>query len=1270
MPALKLSRLWFNDFLSALLDVHGIVNDMSKLELGVEGYYAMLSMASSEGPCISVEGDMTECEIGCPLFDCQWHVIFGGGYVNRIPGPQTLLFETSLTNTDVINRLKEEPLPDGLRAVMRRHGIDILPKVSEDIRITGVRPFGSKKSYRKCESIQLIEGCITLAAAISGGAPGFAKFFFGDRWERLTEAHWPHQLYAAPTLSWLAQHTVSSVQAPEQLPESAARAKLVRWIPPQLTDRLGTIGKDLVDSPFVSKEWMEAHPSQQHYGYTYSNLSKWMSRQWETSADYAAKLLRDAVRLNLPQKPETYRQAAWEKKEDLFGSFDLFELRNVDIAGSHWRRVFVAFEASKAVEEVTQTILKSDPNAIGRSNVGFCWSSEQSLIPALASMPRWTADKMTASVLLWRAVARAAAEILRTGNFRPLPVATAGMHNWGTTLTLLPAVELPDVAQMFDELCALAAPFEDKLFLTSMADAAPKRLAARVYAALAVAVTAISSGRHENTLRKNERTFFNLFMLSQPITLVESWQESLLNEYGFSFCAHFIYSLYFERSPAFRVERTEEGGLLLKTGFMRAYKQGTAQRFVAWQSGNSKEKIALQTLCKSLGQLPDAVCGFFKPENISGQCTVRVSPALLSDFIFEAIPRLQRIGFFFDTEESFFKLRKPRVVATVTEGAGLRTKGLLDKEALSAFKWEAAVGDRVISRDELNRILKRTGEVFSYGDTFLYLSKEDADAIEAQLNAKHRLNVWDKLRAVLAGYLKGVEVMASDELKDRLRELFRIEDAPQPKGLSAELRPYQKRGYSWLVKNLSLGLGALIADDMGLGKTVQVIAALQHLKEKGELADERVLVVAPASILTNWQREIQRFAPSLTTEIYHGASREMAEAVADADVVITSYGILRRDLTALSLRRWRVMVLDEAQSVKNWASSQAEAARLLPVRQVIAMTGTPVENSLLEYWSILSTVQPGLLGGKTEFQRDYGRPIEESMDRRALARFKQLTAPFILRRVKTDKNVIADLPEKNEIDWFTSLTPQQVKLYEECLKTGLTDIKELADEADSKNDATMKEVVRNLKMKRRGSILRMITHLKQIADSPSIFAKQPAEDPDSGKGEALLSLLGPCLEAGNKVLVFTQYAEMGERLQTWIEKTGIRRPDFLHGGTSIEDRTAMIDRFQTDPSAKVLILTLKAGGTGLNLTAASVVIHYDLWWNPAAENQATDRAYRIGQTKEVIVYRFITAGTFEERIDKLLANKKRLASLAVSSGEKWIGDMSDSELEALFRLGA
>lgn len=827
---------------------------------------------------------------------------------------------------------------------------------------------------------------------------------------------------------------------------------------------------------------------------------------------------------------------------------------------------------------------------------------------------------------------------------------------------------------MFDDLCAMAAPFEDQLFATPLANYSRKRVQAKVYAAVALMTTAIHASYTEKTSARKDISLFKTLAMSgrypEKNYIRQEWKKSYYAEMVWSYCRVGLLAESFERTPAFRVLRTDEGGLVLKLGFMRSAQQGQSQRFVFWQNGNPSEKERLSNLCKLLGDLPDAICGFFKPENISHQCDIRISPALLSDFIFEAIPRLERHGFYFDTDESFFKLRKPRVVATVTSGESLLTKGLLDKNALSSFKWEAAVGDRVVSRAELDKILSRTNEVFSYGDTFLYLSQEDAEAIKAQLEAKHRLNAWDKLRALLAGYIKGVEVMASDELRDRLRDLFRIEDAPVPAGLTAVLRPYQKRGYSWLVKNLSLGLGALIADDMGLGKTIQVIAAILNLKDKGELADERALVVAPASLMTNWQREIRRFAPTLSASIYHGASRKMSEGIARTDIVITSYGILRRDLTELSLRRWRVMVLDEAQSVKNWASSQSEAARLLPARQVIAMTGTPVENSLLEYWSILSTVQPGLLGGKTEFQRDYARPIEEAMDRRALARFKQLTTPFILRRVKTDKSVIADLPEKNEIDYFTSLTPLQVKLYEECLKTGLTDLKTLADEAEENNDETMKEVVKNLRMKRRGSILRMITHLKQIADSPSLFRKQKVEAPDSGKAEALLSLLGPSVEAGNKVLIFTQYAEMGERLQEWIAAAGYARPDFLHGGTPVDARTAMIDRFQTDPSAKILVLTLKAGGTGINLTAASIVIHYDLWWNPAVENQATDRAYRIGQDKRVMVYRFITEGTFEERIDKMLANKKRLADLTVSSGEKWLGDMSDHELEQLFRLGA
>ena len=326
------------------------------------------------------------------------------------------------------------------------------------------------------------------------------------------------------------------------------------------------------------------------------------------------------------------------------------------------------------------------------------------------------------------------------------------------------------------------------------------------------------------------------------------------------------------------------------------------------------------------------------------------------------------------------------------------------------------------------------------------------------------------------------------------------------------------------------------------------------------------------------------------------------------------------------------------------------------------MTGTPVENRLSEYWSILETVQPRLLGSLKDFTETFATPIETDHSEAVAEAFRRLTAPFMLRRLKSDKSVIADLPERNTIDQFTNLTAEQAALYSKVLAEHMAKLKKL--DAKAAADPTGNDA----KTARRGQVLKLITSMKQICNSPSQYLKTEAATPDSGKAAALFDILGRCREASRKVLIFTQYREMGERLRTWIEKATGERPDFLHGGVSVKARQDMVDRFQTDRSVHSMIISLKAGGTGLNLTAASCVVHYDLWWNPAVEAQATDRAYRIGQRRDVLVYRFVTAGTFEERINEMLTEKQSLADLTVTTGETWIGDLSSSELQSLFSL--
>ena len=500
----------------------------------------------------------------------------------------------------------------------------------------------------------------------------------------------------------------------------------------------------------------------------------------------------------------------------------------------------------------------------------------------------------------------------------------------------------------------------------------------------------------------------------------------------------------------------------------------------------------------------------------------------------------------------------------------------------------------------------------------------------------------------------------SPEIKEALKHITDVEEVPPPRGLNTELRPYQERGYSWLMKNLSLGLGSLIADDMGLGKTLQVISAILELKNRGALKARKVLAVLPTTLITNWMREIAKFAPALTVGTYYGADRRLPDPEEAPDVLLTSYGTLRRDYEALSSVRWKLLVLDEAQAIKNISTAQTAAVRGIKADQVIAMTGTPVENRLMEYWSILSAVQPKLLGTQKEFAKTFAEPIEGDRDPQAAEAFRRLTAPFMLRRLKTDKSIIADLPEKNTADHYALMRTEQAALYAATLLKLMEKIRKAEEAPDASSPSG--------RMARRGLVLKLITSLKEICNSPSQYSKTEALRPDSGKADAMLEILGQCLESDRKVLIFTQYREMGERLQQWIEAATGERPDFLHGGVSRTERMKMVDRFQTDRTARIFILSLKAGGTGLNLTAASAVIHYDLWWNPAVEAQATDRAFRIGQRRDVLVYRLITAGSFEEKINDMLASKRDLADLTVAAGESWIGDLPAKELNRIFAL--
>ncbi|MCU7727352.1 DEAD/DEAH box helicase [Actinoplanes sp. KI2] len=473
----------------------------------------------------------------------------------------------------------------------------------------------------------------------------------------------------------------------------------------------------------------------------------------------------------------------------------------------------------------------------------------------------------------------------------------------------------------------------------------------------------------------------------------------------------------------------------------------------------------------------------------------------------------------------------------------------------------------------------------------------------------------------------------------------RLELLDPPPGLVGVLRPYQIRGFSWLAFLDGLGLGACLADDMGLGKTVQLLALLLH-RRAGP-----ALLICPLSVLGNWQREAARFAPSLTVTVLHGAERPKPAALAGADIVLTTYATATRDADELAAVDWDRVVLDEAQHIKNSGSAVAKAVRKFPARVRIALTGTPVENRLAELWSILDFLNPGLLASAHTFRARFAVPVERFGDEEAAARLRHATRPFLLRRAKSDAAVISDLPEKRAVRHLCGLTPEQATLYRAVLDDMTT---HLAESSDKWN---------------KGIVLAAMTKLKQVCVHPALLLGDGSPLPGrSGKLERLEEILDAALADGESALVFTQFARFGAMLTPHLAARFGVPVRYLHGGTSRADRDAMVAAFQDDPRPGIFVLSLKAGGTGLNLTAANHVVHVDRWWNPATEAQATDRAFRIGQRRDVRVHTLVCLGTLEERIDRLLADKGMLASRVVGNGESWLTVLDTAELRDLVRL--
>jgi SNF2 family DNA or RNA helicase len=480
-------------------------------------------------------------------------------------------------------------------------------------------------------------------------------------------------------------------------------------------------------------------------------------------------------------------------------------------------------------------------------------------------------------------------------------------------------------------------------------------------------------------------------------------------------------------------------------------------------------------------------------------------------------------------------------------------------------------------------------------------------------------------------------------------------------GFQGTLRPYQVRGYSWLEFLRQWGFGACLADDMGLGKTVQTLALIQRDWESTPSRQRRpVLLICPMSVVGNWQKEAARFTPDLPVMVHHGGTRTRGtqfrkEATKQA-IVLSSYSLLYRDFEVLRPVEWAGLVLDEAQNIKNPQTKQAQSARALRADWRIALTGTPVENHVGDLWSIMEFLNPGWLGSQAEFKRTFHVPIQVEQDPDAARRLQKLTGPFILRRLKTDKSIIADLPEKLEMKVFCTLTKEQASLYEAVVEQAARDL-------DSAEEG----------IQHKGVVLATLAKLKQVCNHPAQFLHDNSSIPGrSGKLARLTEMLEEVLEEGDRALVFSQFAEMGGLLRRHLQETFGREVLFLHGAVPKTQRDRLVARFQdvgrNGLAPRIFILSLKAGGTGLNLTAANHVFHFDRWWNPAVENQATDRAFRIGQKSRVQVHKFLCVGTLEEQIDAMIEQKQKVAGVTVGSGEDWLTKLSTEELKQVFAL--
>ena len=586
------------------------------------------------------------------------------------------------------------------------------------------------------------------------------------------------------------------------------------------------------------------------------------------------------------------------------------------------------------------------------------------------------------------------------------------------------------------------------------------------------------------------------------------------------------------------------------------------------------------------------------------------------------------------------------------------------------FRWSLAVGDKELTQSEFDQLVDAKTPLVFIDRRPVLLSPKDREAIKdfkARMEeGGERISFFEALRLRLGGasHLHGLamESIASsprlEALLQNLEQARAVENLPLPSEFVGELRPYQSRGHAWMHYLVDQGFGACLADDMGLGKTVQAIAVMIDWRRQRKDANA-IMIVCPVSVLGNWRRELNRFAPHLRVLLHHGKGRaETAEdfrsALRGCDIILTSYNLLQRDEEVMQDVTFDGVVLDEAQNIKNPTTRQSKVARALRGHFRLALTGTPLENRPLDLWSIMDFLNEGLLGSRTQFLQTLEHPIVKQRRQGSMSALARLVRPFVLRRLKTDPEIVADLPEKTEQIVTATLSREQAILYESVVRKGLQEVEKAAEG-----------------IQRRGAILTTLLRLKQVCNHPTHYLMDGSALPSrSGKLDLMTEMIEEALEEGDRCLIFTQFKEMGSLLKTHAETTFGGPVLFLHGGVPQKERDQMVTDFQASrpDGPKLFVLSLKAGGTGLNLTAANRVFHYDRWWNPAVEDQATDRAFRIGQQRNVFVHKFVCSGTLEERIQMMLERKREVADSLLAAGENWLTELSNDELKRLLVL--